>query len=447
MKKQLIFLLCTIMILGLEPFKANGIVNLPVYPTDKEMFLGAFCAPSATDEDFQEFIDCGFNKMYVMSNSPYNTNRQQEYFKLAKKYGIEIVVACGMNKEMPISYQYSNQRLDALGGFAGISCIDEPLIGISVKATEKTMNKSYDTIYDYILAEYNSFKVDYPDKYFENVIAVKKYPGDFGYGALDAYCENVLRYMDDKDKIICIDAYPYYLDRTGTMYRRTCELWATAEGAIKAKEYNTNVKILYYQSWFRDEYLPNIDVSVIKSQIYTGMVFGYTGFTAFYYNSNWKDYSTPYEMTKNEYGKLTDIYFYNQETFDIIKKFENVYLDFAKNWKGYNCYVGTNTPNSDYFLELDVEHMLTSFPGIKNIKGTQDTLVGYMQDSNGNDGFMISNQSFMIDRLVDTVEIEFNNVTKVLAYINGEGQVINLINGKVTLDLEHGTGALVIPIP
>ena len=60
--------------------------------------------------------------------------------------------------------------------------------------------------------------------------------------------------------------------------------------------------------------------------------------------------------------------------------------------------------------------------------------------------FMIVNAEDPAMKLNDRVEIEFNGKSKAVVYLDGDPTFVALSDGKLTLDLACGDGALVIPM-
>ena len=90
---------------------------------------------------------------------------------------------------------------------------------------------------------------------------------------------------------------------------------------------------------------------------------------------------------------------------------------------------------------------LNGIPSLKSVTTSADTLFGYFNDIDGNDGIMVVNYNETSLKLTDKVELNFDETkyNKALCYIAGKKTVVNLKNGKFELELGIGEGVFVIP--
>ncbi|MBQ4269458.1 MAG: hypothetical protein IJB97_07425 [Clostridia bacterium] len=318
-----------------------------------------------------------------------------------------------------------------------------------VEATEKTGWKEYNTIFDYMYAEYEYLEETYPDKYYSNVLNFSPEKGGFGHGSLNGYVTQVLSKMDKEDRVLEYDKYPYSYDqRLGKGFRNSFH-WNFLEIAKVSKEYEVGKRVFYYQQWFPYALRSQLSTQEITYQFYTAMCFGINGFVAYKYASYWTDYNNLVDFTMNSAWGETELNYYNQTAIEEIKKFDYVYLNFADRWEGIIKVKGTEyssplvTPGLD---RLTGEGVLASHEGIESIAATHDTLVGAFKDGDGRNGYMITNQSYSLDRMTDTVSVQFKNAKKALVVENGEQKTVELEKGKYTVQLAPGSGVFVIPV-
>ncbi len=90
---------------------------------------------------------------------------------------------------------------------------------------------------------------------------------------------------------------------------------------------------------------------------------------------------------------------------------------------------------------------MDSIPSLKEVTTSRDTLFGYFNDADGNDGIMAVNYNETSLNLTDEVSLTFDGskYNKAVCYIGGEKVVKNLNNGKLDLTLGVGEGVFVIP--
>lgn len=94
-----------------------------------------------------------------------------------------------------------------------------------------------------------------------------------------------------------------------------------------------------------------------------------------------------------------------------------------------------------------IKYALNGYDGIKSVKATQDTVIGIMQDKNGYDGYMITNQVIATGNTRDKVDVTFDGATKALVFLSGadEPETVSLDKGSLGLDIPSGGAAFVIP--
>lgn len=441
--------------------------TIPVYAEGNELFetelyVGSWCEPAATDEEFERYKELGFNVMYLMNKVQYNSNALVHYLEMGEKYGIKMILANGANRSSPTSLRYQTKySLADYPAFYGIHACDEPQgdgtkrdetapnYEPEVKATERTGWKEYNTIYDYMYAEYEYLEETYPGKYYSNVINFSPVVGGFGYGSFDAYVEHVLSKMDKEDRVLEYDKYPYSYDLRGGRGFRDSFHWNFFEMAKVSKEYEVGKRVFYYQQWFPYALRSQLSTQEITYQLYTAMCFGFNGFVAYKYASYWTDYNDIVDFTMNSAWGETELNYYNQKAFEEVKKFDHIYLNFANRWEGVLDVRGsecTDTFVTASLNRLTGEGVLTSHEGIEKITATHDTLVGAYKDGEGRNGYMITNQSYSLDRMTDTVSVKFKNANKALVIENGEQKTVTLENGQYTVRLAPGSGVFVIPV-
>ncbi len=459
---------CAVGSLTLFPSVSGGAESaLPVYADGNELFetelyLGAWCEPNGTDEAFERYKEIGFNVMYLMNKVQYNSSTLDHYLKMGEKHDVKMIIANGANRAAPTSLRYQTAfSLADYPAFYGIHACDEPQgdgtkrdetapnYKPEVAATEKTGWKEYNTIYDYMYAEYEYLEETYPGKYYSNVLNFSPEKGGFGHGSMNAYVTHVLSKMDKEDRVLEYDKYPYSYDaRMGNGFRDTFH-WNFLETAKIAKEYEVGKRVFYYQQWFPYALRSQLSTQELTYQFYTAMCFGFNGFVAYKYASYWTDYNDIVDFTMNSAWGETELNYYNQMAFDEIKKFDHIYLNFADNWEGIIKVKGTeySSPLLEKGLgRLTGEGVLSTHEGIESISASHDTLVGAYKDGDGRNGYMISNQSYSLDRMTDTVSVKFKNAKKALVIEKGEQKEVELVNGQYTVQLAPGSGVFVIPL-
>jgi hypothetical protein len=89
---------------------------------------------------------------------------------------------------------------------------------------------------------------------------------------------------------------------------------------------------------------------------------------------------------------------------------------------------------------------LQSHDRILSVSASQDTLVGTFKDAFDNDAFMVVNFDDPAHNSTDTVTIDLKGTSKAVVYEKGVRTEVNAPKGKLTLNIEAGSGAFVIPL-
>ena len=338
---------------------------------------------------------------------------------------------------------------------------------------------------------------------FTSVISNKAIPDSFGYESLKSYCESVLTGKHDTtitaddtipvpvdDRFIEIDFYPYSIDdRTGEIVINKQYLNRLLEYRYYIDAYDVPMTNVYYQNWFVDDLLPYIDEGALTQQFYTIMSYGIKGLTVWYYNMYWTDFGTNNEVMVDEWLQRTELWYYNKAGFDEIQQFDHVYLQFCApdKWQGIMTINGTEystggegmfdailnqpytfgrptdtydvfdfagstmTPNkAKVFAENYVQNHYYNenrlYSGIERVSATGDTTIGIMKDASGRDGYVITNQNFVIDRIENDVSVDFAGASRAMVWQEGVYRLVDLDNGVLNLHLGVGDGVFVIPL-
>ena len=345
------------------------------------------------------------------------------------------------------------------------------------------------------------------NRIFTSVLSNRAAEGTFGYEAMKSYCESVLTGKHDvtfagddtipvpvEDRFVEIDLYPYSVNsRTGEFEIYSVYLNRLMEYRYYIDAYDIPMSNVYYQNWFDDKLMPYIDEATLTQQFYTIMSYGIKGLTIWYYNMYWSDYKTSNNVPIDEFCERTDLWYYNEAAFREIEAFDNVYLNFcdADNWTGIVTLVGTenttgmegnfaevayNHANPNYtfgrttdnydvfnfegstmtpaeakvFAEGYVDNHLFengALPaGIASATSTGDATIGCMKDRSGRNGYVVTNQNFVFDRIENDLAIEFAGATRAMVWNAGQYELVNLQNGVLNLHLGVGDGAFIIPL-
>ena len=151
-------------------------------------------------------------------------------------------------------------------------------------------------------------------------------------------------------------------------------------------------------------------------------------------------------------GNKTELWTNSQKLISEVGGFSHTYMQFNDKWVGVLPLLGTNnTSKDDMYYNNSFDTMISPLSGAKRLKGvksveaTEDSIVGYMQDKNGNPGYMVVNYNDTTENKESVVTFKFANYNKAYVYIDGVKKEETLKNNELTLDLGVGEGVFFIP--
>ena len=434
---------------------------------EKELFFGAWGEPDASDASLQRYKDAGFNVLYLNNKVEYNTNQMKYYVEQARKLGLSVMVANGLNRSDPVSLKKADKtKLDFndYSNVIGIAVCDEPQgdgtrpDGAADEVQAKPENgimQNYRTIYDYLADEYMYMKENYNHmKIFDCILALGDKPGDFGYGALEAYVSKVLSKAVAGEGTVCFDSYPYRYgcpwiqgsleSMTPIMGNLNSSLYRIVDST---KQNKPKYRIYYYQQEWFPESREFDNADAITYMLYTAMCYGYNAFTAYMYSHYWFDPAGTINYMSTPYTQ-TEYWYYNKAALEEVKTMQHVYLTFCDNWQGTMFFAGSENVVPDAYRANSkiADKFLPSYAGIESLDATEDTIVGCYKDADGRDGYMIASQSNTYQRRQDTVNVKFAGATRAVVADGKEVKTVNLTDGALRLELKSGGGAFVVPL-
>ena len=190
----------------------------------------------------------------------------------------------------------------------------------------------------------------------------------------------------------------------------------------------------------------------IRMQEYALMAFGYDGISCFCYASPLIgfEFAASQEAMISRAGEKTDIYESVKKANGELLAFDHVLLQF--DWIGtFTNDAGHTTTGKDRTTNTSFQFLsrlsLDSVPSLKEVTTSQDTLFGYFNDEDGNDGIMAVNYNETSLNLSDEISLTFDGskYNKAVCYIGGEKVVKTLNKGKLNLTLGVGEGVFIIP--
>ena len=188
-------------------------------------------------------------------------------------------------------------------------------------------------------------------------------------------------------------------------------------------------------------------VNDLRFQAYANLVFGakempyYTYFNYYAPGENGCD-----SLIDCQTGVRTKGYYWAKEVNNEIHSFEKAYLNFT--WEG-TMYLDAGVTTQQLSL---LETSMKAHNRLMGIRSNKDVIVGVFSDKDGvngaTDGFMVMNYSdpyYANKGKTDNVVLTLKDATHVLVYKGGKQYTAALTDGKLSMYLEAGDGAFVIP--
>ena len=444
---------------GTENTGTKGLPDYDAVQAEQMIFNGWF-APKVTKESFQEYKDCGFNYIFLIGQNigSLGGSVMMEAMDICEELDIKVFVDVTRADAAILNLAELLTKYDCFVGFN----YDEPVIHTT------TLNGTTGIVE---LAPYiQALHSKYPDVEFlinlnpTSSIGLPWGTPAFSYEEyLDAQQQYINSIFADSTLTnwLSCDDYPLYRDTSSktefflkTTWLQNLEYLAEAKRVSETKlTSNFFIQSMPFGvgSKSRDR-VPSYND--LRLQTYALMAYGYDSVSFFCY-------ATPPgtgEFTEEQYalidraGNKTQIYHDTQKLISEIGKFSNTYMQFNDNWIGTYPIIGSNNlAEDDMYYNNSFDSMLKPITSVKGLKGvkaltaTEDSIVGYMQDNEGNPGYMVVNYNDTSEEKKSDVTFTFAKYNKAYVYIDGVKQDVALENNQLTLHLDIGEGVFVIP--
>ena len=407
-------------------------IILPDYDLKKddyELTISGWLIPSTLNESNVKWInESGISTLFaigagdgVQSFHSYD-EKAEKTLTLLGNNGVKVYVNPGVSDGAAYRKISEFKQSDAVLGI----CVDEPNKSqmTSMAAQVDWWNQNSDGR--------NFYSNLFPS--FAQVVQ-KEFDGVYS-DYLKFYCDNVLSKLTSGEKWLSADRYPLTYNENGEKCLDDNWLFDVQTLAKVAKQYE-NIKTNFFIQTMpygidedgnasgaiygsRDRVPTYEDV---RMQEYALMAFGYDGISCFCYASPLVgfEFAASQEAMISRAGEKTDIY-------ESVKKANGELLAF------------------DHVL-LQFDLSLDSVPSLKEVTTSQDTLFGYFNDEDGNDGIMAVNYNETSLNLTDEIALTFDGskYNKAVCYIGGEKVIKTLNKGKLNLTLGVGEGVFIIP--
>lgn len=413
--------------------------ELPTYADNKEMPMIAFWSPPNTEEWYQSMVDCGFTDVIIDAkyNVTHGSSKLFDVLAICDKIGLGAYLAVNCGVSFTALKQYANYE-----SFKGINT-DEPNSKMDIDKIEKNMEKLYSA---------------YPDKnvsYLTNFMPSLTSNLQKDFISYEAYVRYYMEHGGSDENAFMMDTYPLMTD--GTIAGNWLQRLEFLAGI--SKEYGVD----FYS------YLATMSITGagwkcrrpeeddMRYTSYVNLAYGVKGLGYFcYMTPGLPPYNrefTPDDWALVNFEDADDLStYYKTPTWDAVqtvnnelKAMDHVFLSF--DWQGVMKSIGTDattTAGRNCFTEA--KNWIRKHDGIKKFTSTEDAILGVFKDENGYDGFMLVNFADTYYDKENTVTLELRGATRAVVYIQGQPQIVDLVNGTYTTTLQPGEGQFIIPL-
>lgn len=274
------------------------------------------------------------------------------------------------------------------------------------------------------------------------------------------------------DRMFYVNLNPSYAPNLGVPYEKYLEAFIDECGLdmVSFDNYSLMADEETGEPYLREEYLYDFDVCSYYARE-ADLPFWYTLLTSghlWYINPSSDDMKWQMNLAMTYGAKYLLHYIYSShettylypmvdmegnptETFDKVKEanaairaWDHIYMNY--NWIGTSAVPGTEeqTGMFDYLkYNVDIDKTYALVDAVSNY----DVLVGHFEDADERRGYMVTNSTNPYDEQTAEVTLTFSGKYKgALVVQNGEETIVNLKNGKLSLELPATEAAFVIPL-
>ena len=435
--------------------------ELPDYDSVKadQFIINGWFAPPVNRESFEEYKACGFNYMFLMGQNVGSLGgaKMFEAMDLCEELGIKVFIDVTRNDAAILSMTDQLVEYDCFVGFN----YDEPVIHTN------SLNGATGIVE---LAPYlEALHKKHPNvEFLVNLnpcsnIGLSWGTEPFTYEEyLEAWSTNIVPIFAESNcrNWLSCDDYPLYRDTSSKTEYFLKNTWLQNLEYLSATKRDSEEEItsnFFIQSMpfgvghkTRDR-VPSYED--LKLQMYACMAYGYDSVSFFCYGTppGTGEFTEEQVALIDREGEKTQIWYDTQKVLSEIAKFSNTYMQFNDNWVGTLPILGSNNlEKDDMYYNNSFDALLeplsvNRLKGVKSVTATEDSIVGYLQDSEGNPGYMVVNYNDTTYKKKSDVVFTFNNYNKAYVYIDGVKQDVTLTNNQLTLNLDIGEGVFVIP--
>ena len=396
--------------------------------TEKELFIGIWQVPPATEENYKMLVDCGINAIFLNGDYSEDIEEQKKAVGYSEKYGISVVLE-GRNK-LDGSVLFENPLKDSKAVVAfnlfdePNYCDVEPLTALALKMKKAYPNKkAYINLYpSYVPCD--EIMYDYP-----------RYMDTFAKWVYD---------IEGEGGWLSMDHYP--IRRTQEYEGHIYEPWFTdmETTALAAKKYGLKPHFFIQSmafggtiSWWNDRTPTEED---LRLQMYTYLAHGAKGFSHFCYQTPTTDEFYERQSGLFDKGAPTERWYYAQKIHGELKAFEEELL--ALKWE-FIKRVDSTVEDVNELFNCQNGNAFEEFATMQSVETTARCLVGAFKGTDGKESFMLVNVEDTSKKKTVAVTLTLKKPTSFKIYKSGENSVESFVNAS-TITLGVGEGIFMI---
>lgn len=423
----------------------SGQGSLPDYEkTGTQFMISSWGCPRPTEEEFQTYVDCGFNAMFLTQTHSFyqdypdcsdQEDLYEKFLTLGDAFGIDVYL------NMHNSYQadLSGKMVETAKrhtSYAGMHWADEPAPAAFSDLAARVPGYQQDLPgTEFVVNLLPSYSVLFAENKIES------YPR-----YIEEYCESVLSHVEG-EKWLSVDSYPIvqqglysmdYLFDLGTL-------------AWKAKEYGANSHMCIQSIMWDNEsgngnsdHFRELTEEDIRIQVYTSLAFGMHSISYFTYAP-----CGGMEVEKSlvdAQGNKTEYYAFAQTINAELKNFEKIYTSFR--WNGvFTLREGNRVPVP--FMSLheltEIMYSVQDLNTVADASADGNVVCGVFEDGEKNEGFMFVNYADSAENKTVTVDLSFVSANKLLVVRKGQKTVVDVRDNAYRLELSPCEGVFVVP--
>lgn len=416
----------------------GGLDEMPQYTEDKTMLIGGWDNPPATAAAYKTAADMGLNFMFMGARfAAYGSEEYRRQVATAGEQGIKSMILVG-----------SAQGSEATGGYDWVASYkDDPNV-LGVNYWDEPSYPVLQTTIQENLVWHNETFAGTDKAFYVNL-----YPNYVASGDLQgAYSDYLALYAqtmsrsETGDRWMSVDFYPLKLASGGSAVDTA---WLGNLEQIAAARKETGAEIFHSFLLATPHYnYREISEADLRYQAWVNMAYGVNALSYFTYRRSSIESFGDSLVDMN--GNPMPLYYGAQKVNAELHAIEDVYLSF--DWQG--MYPVTGSANEDvdgegvsmYFRSLD--HSLTELQAVSSVTAVQDTLVGEFNDKDGNYGYVVANfaDPYFEEESDSSVTLAFRNANRAIVCKNGEIKTYQVTDNTLTINLDAGEGAFVVPV-